>query len=65
MKTPYLDKLANEVQAAEQAYGEANAAPASAGRIERINKAALALTKAETKYQHCLDGRAYGVDVER
>jgi hypothetical protein len=65
MKTPYLDQLANEVQAAEQAYGRAMSAPAGADRIERINRTCDALTKAETNYQHCLDGRAYGVDVER
>jgi hypothetical protein len=65
MKTPYLDKLANEVQAAEQAYGQAMSAPAGADRVEKINATCLTLDKAQAAYQHCLDGRAYGVAVKR
>ena len=58
-KNSYEAKLAEAVHKAERAYGEANAAPASTTRIDRINKTADALTKAEAAYQHCLDGRAY------
>ena len=65
MKTPYLDQLANDVQAAEQRYGQALSAPGGGDRIDKINRAALDLSKAEAAYQHCLDGRAYGVPVKR
>jgi hypothetical protein len=51
--------LAVAVHEAEVAYGKANAAPAGPGRIERINRTADALAKAEDAYFHRLSGRAY------
>jgi hypothetical protein len=64
-RNPIEANLAAAVHQAEYEYGKANAAPAGPNRIERIEKAALDLLKAESEYQNCLDGRAYSVPVER
>jgi hypothetical protein len=64
-KNSYEASLAEAVHKAERTYGAALAAPASGDRIDRINKAALDLTKAQQAYDHCLSGQARMIDVER
>lgn len=51
--------LAASVHAAEYAVGQANAAPASANRIERIAKADADLLKAAQAWEDCASGRGY------
>jgi hypothetical protein len=64
-KRPYEESLAVAVHRAEYEYGKANAAPASADRIANINRASLALDKAQQAYDHCLSGQANMIPVER
>jgi hypothetical protein len=59
MRNSYESKLASDLQAAEQAYRQATEAGASANRVERIERAAADLLKAEQDYSACLSGRAY------
>ena len=57
-KNSYETRLAQAVHDAEQGVARANAAPAGAGRIENINRADLALIKAQQNLDHCLSGQA-------
>jgi hypothetical protein len=57
-KNRYEENLAQAVHDAEQEVARANAAPAGAGRIEQINRADLALIKAQQTLDHCLSGQA-------
>jgi hypothetical protein len=58
-KNPIEERLAAAVHQAEYAVGQANAAPASAGRLNRIAKADADLLKAGQAYDNCLAGRGY------
>jgi hypothetical protein len=58
-KNPIEAALAAAVHQAEYEVGQANAAPASAGRLDRIAEADVALLKAGQAYDDCLSGRAY------
>jgi hypothetical protein len=58
-------KLANAVHEAEYAVGQANAAPAGVGRLDRIAKADADLIAAEDAYEQCLSGRGYSVPLKR
>jgi hypothetical protein len=57
-KNPHEQALDVEVHKAEQEVARANAAPAGAGRIANINRADLALIKAQQNLDHCLSGQA-------
>jgi len=58
-KNPIEAALAAAVHQAEYAVGQANAAPAGAGRLDRIAKADAGLLAAEDAYEQCLSGRGY------
>jgi hypothetical protein len=58
-KRPHEQDLAAAVHQAERAYGDALAAPAGSNRIERIERAAKALSEAEDAYSHLRSGRGY------
>ena len=58
-RDPIEAALAVKVHQAEYEVGKANAAPAGAGRIDRILKADAELSKAEQAYDDCLSGRGY------
>lgn len=58
-KNTYEAGLAEAVHQAEQEYAKANAAGAGPNRIDRINRAASDLCKAEAAYEHCRRGIAY------
>jgi hypothetical protein len=58
-RNPIEEKLAQKIHAAEYSVAQANAAPAGANRIERIQKAYDALDSAEQSYDDCLSCRAY------
>ena len=60
-KNPIEADLAAKVHRAECDFGQANAAPAGANRIDKINATAEALRKAEEAYDRCLAGVAYPV----
>ena len=60
-RNPYEESLAVTVHRAEQEVGKA----LRSANVDRINRAHRDLTKAETDYQTCRDGRAYSVAVER
>ena len=58
-KNPIEAALAAAVHQAEYAVGMANAAPAGAGRLDRIAKADADLLKAGQAFDDCVSGRAY------
>jgi hypothetical protein len=63
---PRADDLAVAVHAAEHEVRKAHAAPAGAGRIDRINAAELAHSKALQRHSHHLSGQASPmIKVER
>lgn len=64
-KDTYQAALAAAVHEAERAYGETLAAPASATRIEKINRACAALDQAQQRYDHCLSEQATMIPVKR
>ena len=58
-KNPIEAALAAAIHQAEYEAGKANAAPASAGRLDRIGKADADLLKAGQAFDDCLAGRGY------
>lgn len=60
-KNPIEQDYAVRIHRAEYEVGKA----LQSGNVDRVNRAYLDLTKAETELQTCLDGRAYSVPVER
>jgi hypothetical protein len=57
-KNSYESQLAEAVHAAERECARANAAPAGAGRIERIVKADRDLVELQQRSDFCLSGQA-------
>jgi hypothetical protein len=63
---PRDEDLALAVHRAEHEVRKAHAAPAGAGRVDRINRAELAHSKALQRHEHHLSGQAGRmIDVER
>jgi hypothetical protein len=58
-KNPIEADLAQAIHKAEYAVAQANAAPASAGRLDRIAKADADLLKAGQAFDDCVSARAY------